>query len=436
MPNPLKAMALLGIAAVSLGGVTMWQPEATAVSREHAGVVGVLYAPPVERVETHVLGRGETLSGVLARASIAGREFSDMVLAVREFESPRRFMAGTEVTVRKWVRSGEPRAVDIRLNADSTLHLARTEIGWRGNLSLTPVHLDTVYVSGVIDEGRTLYEALVRDETSNLPPAERIQLVGALAEIYEFKLDFSREIQPGDAYRLVYEREARPDGTARRRRILIAEVQNRGLSYSAVYFEGDALSTGYFDRDGRSLRKGFSRYPIRFPRISSSFSWKRYHPILGIYRAHLGTDYGANQGEPVRATADGVVQAQGVNGGYGNMVVLRHANGYTTRYAHLSRYAQGQRVGTAVKQGQTIGYVGATGLATAPHLHYELRQNNRPIDATKAKLPDGAPVPASYRAEFTELLQNRLALLNQAMPVYANTRPAPSAPVRAVDDRI
>ena len=417
--NQYKAVLLLLIAAVSMGAVTIMGPPERSIPKESARVVGPLYAAPVERVETHVLSSGETLSGVLASASIAGREFADMLMALREHQSPRRLSAGTEVTIRRWLSTGEPRAVEIRLNADSTVRLARTDLGWRGAVQITPVVLDTVFASGVIDEGRTLYEAIVRDESSNLPPAERIQLVGELADIYEYRLDFTREIQPGDAYRLVYERERRPDGTARRRRILISEVQNRGLSYSAVFFDGGPLANGYFDRDGRSLKRGFSRYPIRYPRVTSNFSWRRYHPILGRYRAHLGTDYGANAGEPVRATADGIIVARGVSGGYGNLVEIRHANGYTTRYAHLSRFASDQRRGSGVKQGQTIGYVGSTGLATAPHLHYELRRNGQPIDARSAKLPDGAPVPKAYQAAFAEIVDDRLVLLSRALPSFA-----------------
>ncbi len=420
MPNLYKTVMLLLIAVVSLGAASMLQPHDYGIPKERARVVGPLYAGPVGRVETHVLGSGETLSQLFQGASIVGREFADMLLALREYQSPRRFAPGTEITIRRWITTGEPRAVDVRINADSTIRLARGDIGWQGTVRLTPVELDTVFAAGVIEQGRTLYEALVRDETSNLPAGERIQLVTTeLAAIYDTKLDFTRQIQPGDSYRLVYERERRPDGTARSRRILIAEVENRGLSYPAVYFSDGELANGYFDLDGESVESGFSRYPIAFPRITSNFNPRRYHPVLGQYRAHLGTDYGARTGEPVRATADGVVVFQGRNGGYGNMIEIRHANGYTTRYAHLSRFAKGQSRGAKVLKGQTIGYVGATGLATGPHLHYELRDRGRPIDARVAKLPDGAPVPKEHRDTYLTLVQERTALLERARPMYA-----------------
>ncbi len=419
MPNLYKTVMLLLIAAVSLGAASMFHPAEAGIPRERARVVGPLYAVPVERVETHVLGSGETLSQLFSQASIAGREFAELLMALREYQSPRRLSVGTEITIRRWIETDEPRAVDIRINADSTIRLARGDLGWQGSVRLTPVELDTVYAAGVIEQGRTLYEAIVRDETSNLPPAERIQLVSGLAEIYQTKLDFTREIQAGDSYRLVYERERRPDGTARRRRILIAEVENRGLSYPAVFFTDDDSTQGYFDLKGKSVESGFSRYPIRFVRITSNFNPRRYHPVLGQYRAHLGTDYGASHGEQVLATADGVVIFQGRNGGYGNMIEVRHANGYTTRYAHLSRFAKGQSRGSKVFKGQVIGYVGATGLATGPHLHYELRERGRAIDARRAELPDGAPVPKQHMDAYLSLVQERTALLERARPMYA-----------------
>lgn len=419
MPNLYKTVMLLLIAGVSLGAVSMFNPADPGIPRERARVVGPLYAVPVERVETHVLGRGETLSQLFEQASIAGREFADMLMALREYQSPRRLSVGTEITIRRWIETDEPRAIDIRINADSTIRLARSDLGWQSSVRLTPVELDTVYAAGVIEQGRTLYEAIVRDETSNLPPSERIQLVSALAEIYQTKLDFTREIQAGDSYRLVYERERRPDGTARRRRILIAEVENRGLSFPAVFFTDEESTHGYFDLKGKSVESGFSRYPIRYVRITSNFNPRRYHPVLGRYRAHLGTDYGAAHGEPVRATADGIVVFQGRSGGYGNLIEIRHASGYTTRYAHLSRFAKGQKRGSRVLKGQTIGYVGATGLATGPHLHYELREHGRPIDARKAKLPDGAPVPKAHETEYATIVRERVALLERARPTYA-----------------
>jgi murein DD-endopeptidase MepM/ murein hydrolase activator NlpD len=425
MQNPYRVLPLLLVIGVSLGAVSLWQPRVVS-DPEAAPVLEAWYAMPVEKVETHVLRTGETLSGLLAKASITSGEQTGLLFALSQYQSPRRLSAGVEITVRRWIYNDAPRAVEVRLNADSTLRLARVESGWDGEVVLTPTEVDTVYVAGVIESGRTLYEALVRDETSRLPAAERIQLVLALADVYQYQVDFTREIQPGDTYRLIYERDARPDGTARSRRVLAAELINNGRQFQAYWFEDGDDYSGYYDETGKSLRNGFLRYPVPY-RITSSFSLRRYHPILGIHRAHVGTDFGAPQGSPVRVTADGTVIFAGVNGGYGNVIDVRHAGGYMTRYAHLSRFASGVRAGTKVKQEQVIGFVGATGLATGPHLHYELRHNGRPINAATADLPKGPPISDRLRPQFEQMMSERVALLGRAVPAlrFARTGPAP-----------
>jgi murein DD-endopeptidase MepM/ murein hydrolase activator NlpD len=431
MPNPYRISAVVIIAAFSLGGVTMMQPpQQPGPDPDTAPTLGVLYAAPVERIETHVLSSGQTLSGVLTHARITGQEMADLLLGVRQHFNPRRLDAGSEVTVRRWSRNGEPRAVEVRLNRDSTLRLTKYESRWDGEVVVTPTVIDTVYAGGVIRN--TLYEAIVFDEQSRLPIPDRRGLVGELAAVYEYKLDFTREIQPGDSYRMVYEREVRPDGTSRSKKILAAEIMTRGTSYPAFWFEGSSEVRGYFDDQARPLAVGFSRYPVDFVRITSNFNPNRYHPILKQVRAHVGTDFGAPTGTPVKATANGTVTFAGVNGGYGNMIEIRHFNGYTTRYAHLSRFAAGLRVGTRVAQKDVIGFVGATGLATAPHLHYELRVNGRAVDARTAKLPDTPPIPGALRTRFLAVAATRSTLLERipAGTFYAEVR----APEAVVED--
>ena len=415
MANRLKTTTVIVIGALSLGAMTVMQPrDRVAMDADHAATLAPVLAQPLEEIETHIIQRGETLSGVLNRASVAGQDLADALLALREHQNPRRLTEGAEVTVHRWTSNGAPRSVELRLNADTTVILQKSEVGWSGQLVLTPTVIDTVYVAGEIGAGKTLYESLVLDESLNLPVAERVQLVGELAEIYAYKIDFSHEIQPGDRYQLAYEREARPDGTARNRRILIGEVVNQGKSFSAVYFNHGSVE-GYYDKDGKSLREGFRRSPLEFTRVTSSFNWRRYHPILGIYRAHLGTDYGAASGTPVYAVADGVISSAGYDRGYGNLVVIRHHSGYSTRYAHLRRFAGKIHSGVRVKQNDVIGYVGSTGLATGPHLHFELRLNGQATNWSTAKLPGAPPIPSDYRGQFRSVVNERLALLEDAV---------------------
>lgn len=411
MSYPYRATLLVLLATAAWGVAAFWEPGRDARPGETAPVLGALYASPVERVEVHVLHRGETLDAVLGRASVAGGELANLLLALREHKSPRQLREGVTVTIRRWFTDGALRAVELRLNADSTVRLERGGLGWSGRVLVTPTTVDTVYVAGVIEAGRTLYETVVQDAELDLPPGEREALVVELAEIYAYRLDFAHDIHPGDRYRLVYEREARPDGTARRRSILMAEMVNRGRSYAAVYFDPGGQGAEYFDREGRSLQTMFRKYPVDYARITSSFSWRRYHPVLGRYRAHLGTDFGAGRGTPVRATADGTVSFAGRDGGYGNLIRVRHALGYETRYAHLSRFAPGVRPNRKVKQGEVIGYVGATGLATGPHLHYELRKDGRPLNASTVAVPRKPGVPKERLDEFRAVVEERIALM-------------------------
>lgn len=413
-PKVIKAAPLVLIGIVSVGAVSVMQPRAPEPARAAASLTQPIYVPPLEKTETHVIERGQTLSGVLTRASIFGADLADVLLTAREHLNPRRITQGTEVTVRRLATTGEPRMIEMRLNADTTVIVSRGEAGWKSSVQLTPVTTDTVFVAGRIEAGRTLYESLVLDETINLPPAERVQLASELGSIYAYTIDFSREIQPGDSYQIAYEREARPDGTARSRRILIGEVVNQGRSFSAIYYKNGS-EEGYYDLEGKSLHKSFRRVPLDYMRVTSTFSARRYHPVLGVYRAHLGTDYGAAHGTPVYAVADGTVAAVGRDGGYGNVITLRHHSGYSTRYAHLSRFASKVKVGAKIKQNDVIGYVGATGLATGPHLHYELRLNGRPVNSRTVKLPGAPPLPAAHREAFKQLAAERTALLERAL---------------------
>lgn len=385
--------------------------ETAAAVAEAAPVLPAVYAPPRDEARTVVLQAGQTLSELLDEAGVRGAEQASLMLVMREHQSPRRLRPGTEVTLSRWIEDRTLRAVDLQVNADSALRLERdAAVGWRASYRVTPVVWDTVTVAGVIEDAQSLYQSMLELDDPAVPVQDRIGLVTRLARIFEYRLDFLHDIQPGDSYRFVYEREGRPDGTARDHTVLAAEFVNRGRAFEAVRFDLEDR-VDYFDREGNSLRTAFKRYPLDYVRVTSNFSWRRYHPVLGIYRAHVGTDFGARSGTPVLATGSGVVSYAGRKGGYGNLVILRHPAGYTTRYAHLRAFARGVRPGTRVEQGQVIGYVGATGTATAPHLHYEFRQHGEPVNPRTVELPSAEPVPEGAAGAFEEVLQARMRLL-------------------------
>jgi len=381
------------------------------------GLVGSIFAAAPERVELRVLKQDQTLGELLEGMLEPNDDQYDLVLAFMERADPRRLRPGTEVAFRRFTAApSELRAVDITVDADLTLRMTPSPAGWKSSVMTTPVVTDTVWASGEIEIGSSLWLAVVGSEgLERLTPADRNKLVLELQDIYQWQLDFERDIRPRDFYRFSYERAVRPDGTMRVGHVLSAELVNRGRPYLAAWFDpnGDGDGT-YYDENGESVRRAFLRVPITLAyRISSHFSNNRFHPILQTWRAHRGVDYAAGTGTPVQATGNGVVIERERQSTYGNTIVVRHSNGWTTRYAHMNRFATGINVGSQVDQGELIGYVGMTGLATGPHLHYEMRQNGTHRDPEAVDLPPGDPVPIEQWEVWETQSRARLALLDR-----------------------
>jgi murein DD-endopeptidase MepM/ murein hydrolase activator NlpD len=235
-----------------------------------------------------------------------------------------------------------------------------------------------------------------------IPDAVAIQL----AEVFGGDIDFHRDLRQGDRFSVVYEAHVLDGRTVRTGRVLAAEFVNQGRAYRAAGFGGQ-----YYAPDGRNLRKAFLRSPLEFSRVSSGFGLRR-HPFLRTWRAHRGVDYAAPAGTRVRTVADGTVEFAGRNAGYGNVVVVRHQGSYSTVYAHLKGFARGLRPGSRLAQGDTVGYVGQTGWATGPHLHYELRVAGEARDPFKVALPSGLPIAAHEAAAYREHAAPLLARLD------------------------
>lgn len=246
-----------------------------------------------------------------------------------------------------------------------------------GSAVRIPALADTVLVRGFVRS--TLHDAVYAAAARALPIPGRAELAWRLADVFEYRVDMSRDLVAGDEVRVLVERALRPDGSVYASDMLAARLTVDGSPVEAVRFRRGA----YVDRRGRSLRATFLRAPLNFRRVSSVFGM-RYHPILGRWREHRGIDYAAQTGTPVRTVGDGVVIFAGWRGSYGNLVEVAHAGGMVTRYAHLRGYARGTRPGTRVRVGQTIGFVGSTGLSTGPHLHFEMLVNGRYTDPRHA----------------------------------------------------
>ena len=232
----------------------------------------------------------------------------------------------------------------------------------------------------------------------------------SLGDVFSFDVDFTTEIKVGDEYAVAYQKRWRDGQEAPDGNILAAKYVNDGSPYYAYYFhDGDTI--GYFDAEGRELKKQFLRAPLSYRRISSGYTGARFHPITKTVSAHYQIDYAAASGTPVVATADGSVASVGWEGGWGRMVRLRHENGYTTHYAHLSGFADGISEGMQVEQGQLVGFVGSTGWSTGPHLDYGMRHNGSPVNPMALKLPKGDPLPDDKMKIFEEVKEKYRELL-------------------------
>ncbi len=354
------------------------------------------------------LGRRETLSSLLARSGIVGHDYAALLAAATDLPM-RRLRAGLVFRMRRLDTDSVAGVITVRLSPERRVRLERADFGgeWRATTETIPWTVSRLRVTGVIET--SLYDALDKAmPDSFLPGPERRALAWAMADVYDWQVDFTRDVHPGDGFRVLLERLQSPEGERRFGRIVAAEVDvGRTPSYAYLFTpDGDApvplhsAAAGYYDEQGRSLKRAFLRAPLQFRRVSSRFG-SRYHPILHVWRHHEGVDFAAAYGTPVRATADGIVTIVGrEDGGYGNVIELRHANGIRTRYGHLSAFARGLRAGERVEQGETIGYVGSTGLSTGPHLHYEFLVNGRATNPQRKDMGAGTPVPKELRAAY------------------------------------
>ena len=375
--------------------------------------------PPAESFTETIdtLQQGETLSAMFARHDVSGIDFHrlDPALAL----NPRKMRSGLIFRFRRAVGDSAPSHIVVRTTPEQRVMFRRVSHVW--NAEAQPIRWisQQMRIEGPIDN--SLYEALdagVTDE--QLDSDNRQRLAWGLADVYAWEIDFTRDIRPGDRFQVVFERLVSEDGEVRFGRVLASDLTISGKNLTAIRFTPSAAGSAlYFDTAGGSLRRAFLRAPVEFRRISSNFAGARFHPVLGRVRRHEGTDYAARPGTPVMAAGDGVVLRAGWAGGYGNLVELRHLNGITTRYGHLRGVARRVRRGTRVEQGQTIGYVGSTGLASGPHLHYEFRINGVAKDSRRVKIGGGAPVPKVDLAAFEQERDRLMGVLRQPTGVAA-----------------
>ncbi len=421
---PVWSFAKISLAAsliMLLGfSVSNWQPSAKAANSTPKSV-RLHYSLPLPEPSARVpaidtlasagaddpwisvtIESGDTLASIFAAHGLASTTTHQIARLNEQTRELRRIQPGEKIQL---LIDADGRLKQMKYVPDitRTLLVKRTEDqSFQSQIINYQLQAYPVYREGLIET--SLFEAAA---AADIPE----DIIMDLAAIFGWDIDFSLDIRRGDRFGIVYEELYKDDVKIRNGRILAAEFVNNGRTYRAVYYTDPAGESDYFSPDGKSMRKAFLRSPVDFSHISSRFSNKRWHPVLSKWRSHKGVDYAARRGTPVRAAGDGKVVLAGTKGGYGKLILIRHGGRYTTAYGHLNGYANGIRVGKKVKQGQIIGYVGSTGVATGPHLHYEFRVNGAHRNPLTVKLPEAKPVHSAYRSHFEENTRVYLSML-------------------------
>jgi murein DD-endopeptidase MepM/ murein hydrolase activator NlpD len=347
---------------------------------------------------------GDSLARIFNQQGIPPRQLHDIIASGGDAKKLTRIYPGQQLRMRTSDQDG---LLELRYEIDALneLVVSRNDEGFESRLEVREPEHRILQAAGRIDS--SLFLAA---QKAGLQESVTMELAG----IFGWDIDFALDIREGDQFAVLYEGlylDGERIGTGN---ILAAEFTNQGKLYRAVRYTDARGHTDYYAPDGHSMRKTFLRTPVSFTRISSRFNSGRKHPILNRIRAHKGVDYAAATGTPVKATGNGKIVLRGKKGGYGNTVVIQHGSSYSTLYAHLNNFARGKTVGSRVQQGEIIGYVGSTGLATGPHLHYEFRVNGVHRNPLTVKLPDAAPLPKKFREDFKLATENLIAQLELA----------------------
>jgi len=349
-----------------------------------------------------VVKPGDTLSGLFERLEMGPSQWLPVTKLGKTTKPLTRMRVGDHLRLAKNA-TGQFARLEYPIDSTQTLTVWRDGDGLKSEWLEHKIEARTVATSGVIEH--SLFGAGNKAGMSD-------KLIMELAEIFGSHIDFVLDIRGGDQFSLLYQDLYRDGEYLGNGKILAAEFVNKGKPVRAVRYTDTKGRSGYYDPEGRSMRQAFIRTPVDFARVSSGFNMRRRHPVLNTIRAHKGVDYAAPRGTRIKSAGDGRVVFAGVKGGYGKVVIIQHGPTYSTLYAHMKGYARGVRSGRRVSQGQTIGYVGSSGLATGPHLHYEFRVNGVHRNPLTVKLPVASPLAKEYLVDFQSQSEPLLAWLD------------------------
>lgn len=339
---------------------------------------------------TITVKQGDTLAALFAKAGISAKELHTILSLGADAKTLVRLYPGETLKL-KSDAEGQLQELLYEIDPANTLHVQRSAQGFKVQKVLHPVERRIAHASATIDS--SLFSAA---QDAGLSDSVALEL----ARIFGWDIDFALDLRQGDRFSAIYE-EFYIDGTKiGDGPVLAAAFTNQGNTYRAIRYTDAQGNADYYTPEGLAMRKAFLRTPLEFSRVTSGFNLKRYHPILKETRAHKGVDYGAPSGTPVKAAGNGKVQFLGSKSGYGNVIILQHGGHYSTVYGHLKGFARGIKTGSHVQQGQVIGYVGMTGLATGPHLHYEFRVDGVQRNPLTVALPSAEPISPERKADF------------------------------------
>ena len=386
--------------------------------------LGPLFRHDAGPVEMRI-GRGQTFYEALAARDVAHADIMTMVKACKGFRNLRNVRAGELFRVHI-TSDGGLLSLGFDLDEESHVLWVREGDTYERQDFTYPVEHRLVAVGGSIEI--SLYSSLQKlDAPLNLAPK--------MSDILGWDIDFNRDLRKGDTFRILYEEVWKDGELVRTGQILGVELTNRGTERAAFLFNSADDRPGYYDRDGNNMAKQLMRAPLQYSRVSSKFSYRRFHPVLKRWMPHLGVDYAAPLGTPVRAAGDGTVLVATRKKGNGRYIQIRHTNAeYETYYLHLSRYAKGIKKGSRVTQGQIIGYVGASGYATGPHLDYRVKRHGKFVNPRKLKLPAAAPVSGEMKERFASLTGMYASVMDEIVINASPVNLPPMAPVEAPMD--
>ncbi|MCU7940208.1 MAG: peptidoglycan DD-metalloendopeptidase family protein [gamma proteobacterium symbiont of Bathyaustriella thionipta] len=365
---------------------------------------------PLETTTTQkvIVKKGDTLSAIFKRLSLSGSTLHNIINASKQAKKLTRIKPGQALVITFDVNK-KFKSLHYDLDRVDSLIVEKTTGSKQYTVRIESKEIDIrqQFASGKITN--SLFSAANKAGLSSA-------MTMRLAQLFGWDIDFALDIRKGDSFAILFEEKYINDKKIGNGNILSAEFVNKGKVFTAVRYTDAANHTDYYSQDGLSMRKAFLRSPVDFSRISSRFSYGRKHPVLNKIRAHKGVDYAASRGTPIKAVGDGKVIFKGRKGGYGRVIILQHGSKYSTLYAHMNSYNKKMKHGTRVKQGQIIGYVGSSGLATGPHLHYEFRMNGVQRNPLTVPLPSASPIAKKYRSDFqatAETMVSQLKLRKQ-----------------------